>query len=54
MLQDSIRFLIQVFQLKAPKKNKMHLEEDDSLTNLAEPESSILTDKDDIEENNRS
>ena len=36
--------------IKAPKKNKMHLEEDDSLTNLAEPESSILTDKDDIEE----
>ena len=28
----------------------MHLEEDDSLTNLAEPESSTLTDKDDIEE----
>ena len=36
--------------MKAPKKNKMHLEEDDSLTNLAEPESSTLTDKDDIEE----
>ena len=36
--------------IKAPKKNKMHLEEDDSLTNLAEPESSILTDNDDIEE----
>ena len=28
----------------------MHLEEDDSLTNLAEPESSTLTEKDDIEE----
>ena len=28
----------------------MHLEDDDSLTNLAEPESSTLTDKDDIEE----
>jgi cell division protein FtsZ len=36
--------------MKAPKKNKMHLEEDDSLTNLAEPESLTLTDKDDIEE----
>ena len=36
--------------IKAPKKNKMHLEEDDSLINLAEPESSTLTEKDDIEE----
>ena len=35
--------------MKAPKKNKMHLE-DDSLTNLSEPESSKFTEKDDKEE----
>ena len=35
--------------MKAPKKNKMHLE-DDSLTNLAEPESSTIKEKDNNEE----
>jgi len=37
--------------MKAPKKNKMHLEDVDSQTNLEEPESNILIENEEIEDN---